>query len=98
MNGNLHIGRGHSYLSNGQSVQAAGTMKVNSQGYIRNITNGSGHYQPTVTQAQQFPQIFNNAGLDVNNSWINISEFETTFSNYIFDKNVIYNGPVKYMP
>lgn len=28
MDGNLHIGRGHSYLVNGNSVQAVGTMKV----------------------------------------------------------------------
>lgn len=37
MDGNLHIGRGHSYLANGNSVQTVGKMKVNSQGYIRNI-------------------------------------------------------------
>ena len=50
MDGNLHIGSGHSYLAGGQDVQAAGTMKVNSQGYIRNITNLSGHFRPTVSE------------------------------------------------
>ena len=68
MDGNLHIGRGHSYLSNGNSVQAAGTMKVNSQGYIRLITNESGHFQPTVSQAMNYPDIFRSIGLNVDNA------------------------------
>lgn len=98
MDGNLHIGRGHSYLANGKSVQAAGTMKVNTQGYIRLITNESGHYQPTVTQAMNYPDIFRNAGVIVDNAWIRISEFKTSMSNYVVDKNIIYHGIIKYMP
>lgn len=50
MDGNLHIGSGHSYLANRADVQAAGTMKINSQGYVRAITNASGHYAPVVEQ------------------------------------------------
>jgi hypothetical protein len=34
---------------------AAGTMKINKQGYIRRISNASGHYQPTVAEALSFP-------------------------------------------
>lgn len=98
MDGNLHIGRGHSYLSGGQNVQAAGTMKVNSQGYIRNISNKSGHFQPTVSEAINYPKIFRNSGLNVDNSWIRISEFDTSMSNYVVDEYVFYQGPIQYMP
>lgn len=86
MDGNLKIGKGHSYLANGKSVQVAGTIKVNSQGYVRNITNESGHYQPTVSQAQNYQQILENVGLNVENTWIRIGEFEASFSNYVIDK------------
>lgn len=98
MDGNLRIGRGHSYLANGESVQAAGTMKVNSQGYIRNISNESGHYQPTVSQAQNYPQILEDIGLNVDNTWIRIGDFETSLSNYVIDEKIFYNGPVGNMP
>ena len=98
MNGNLSIGRGHSYLAKGQNVQAAGTMKVNSQGYIRNITNESGHFQPTVTEALNYPQIFKNSGLTIDNTWIKVSEFNTSMSNYVINSKVFYNGPIQYMP
>ena len=98
MDGNLHIGRGHSYLAGGSSVQAAGTMKVNSQGYIRLITNESGHFQPTTVQAMNYPTVFRNAGLNIDDAWIRIGEFETSMSNYVIDSKVFYNGPIKNMP
>ena len=97
MDGNLRIGRGHSYLSGGQNVQAAGTIKVNSSGYIRNITNESGHFQPTVPEALNYPQIFKDIGLNVDNAWIRISEFDASVSNYVIDSRIFYNGPIKYM-
>ncbi|MCX4353844.1 MAG: hypothetical protein OSJ60_19835, partial [Lachnospiraceae bacterium] len=98
MDGNLHIGRGHSYLANGNSVQAAGKMKVNSQGYIRNIINDSGHYQPTVSEALNYPNVLRSAGLNVDNAWIRVDSFTSSLSNYVIDSKVFYNGPVKYLP
>ena len=98
MDGNLKLGRGHSYLANGGNVQAAGTIKVNSQGRIRLITNESGHFQPTVSEALNYPTVFGNIGLDVNNSWIRIGEFTTSKSNYVIDSRIYYNGPVQYIP
>ena len=98
MDGNLKLGRGHSYLANGGNVQAAGTIKVNSQGRIRLITNESGHFQPTVSEALNYPTAFGNIGLDVNNSWIRIGEFTTSKSNYVIDSRIYYNGPVQYIP
>lgn len=97
IDGNIHIGRGHSYLANGNPVQAAGTMKVNSQGYIRYIINDSGHYQPTVSEAMNYLDIFENAGLNVDNTWIRIDNFTSSSSNYVIDSEVFYNGPIKYL-
>ena len=79
-------------------ITAAGTMKVNPQGYIRNITNESGHFQPTVAETLNYPQIFRNSYLNVDNTWIKISEFNTSLSNYVIDMKIFYNGPIQYMP
>ena len=84
--------------SSGSSVQAAGTMKVNSQGYVRLITNMSGHFQPNTVQAIKYPTIFKNVGLNIDNAWIRIGEFETSMSNYVINSRVFYNGPIKNMP
>ena len=83
MNGNLHIGRGHSFLANGQPVQAAGTLKLNGQGRVMGITNASGHYQPTVAQAGNFPQLLNNAGVNTSGSWLTKYTITTTPSGYV---------------
>ena len=55
-NGELKLGNGHSFLANGKNVKAAGTIKVNKQGYIRRIINTSGHYQPTVSETLTYWQ------------------------------------------
>ena len=98
MDGNLHIGSGHSYLSRGKNVQAAGTMKINSQGYIRNITNNSGHYQPNLRESFNYPKILKNRGFKIDNSWISINSFSTDGTNYITGITNIYTGPIRYMP
>lgn len=73
-------------------------MKINSQGYIRLITNESGHFQPTTTQALNYPTVFKNAGLNIKNTWIRINEFQTLKSNYVINSKVLYNGLIKNMP
>jgi hypothetical protein len=83
MNGKLHIGRGHSFLANGQPVQAAGTLKLNGQGQVMGITNGSGHFQPTAAQAGNFPQIMNNAGVNTSGAWLTKYNIVTTPSGYV---------------
>ena len=98
MDGNLHIGSGHSYLSKGKNVQAAGTMKINSQGYIRNITNNSGHYQPNLRESFNYPKILKNRGFKMDNSWISINSFSTDGTKYITGITNIYTGPIRYMP
>ncbi|MCZ0071127.1 hypothetical protein OZL46_22490 [Bacillus sonorensis] len=95
MDGNLHIGRGHSYLANGKDVQAAGKLKINGQGQIRRISNESGHYRPNADQAKKYPDAFNQTGLNVKNAWLEIHEFESNISNYIVDDKIIFNQKIK---
>lgn len=83
MDGNLHIGRGHSFLAGGGDVQAAGTLKINSQGYVRNITNASGHYTPTLEQGRLFPNIFDNLGIRTKNAWLELGDYHFTPSGYV---------------
>lgn len=83
MNGKLHIGRGHSFLANGESVQAAGKLKLNSQGQVRSISNLSGHYTPSVEQAKLFPQVLEQAGVKTKNAWLDIYTIQTTSSGYV---------------
>jgi hypothetical protein len=80
--GTLQIGRGHSFLAEGADVQAAGQIKVNSQGQVRRIDNLSGHYAPTVEQGQLYPDIFNKIGLDTKNAWLELYDINFTSSGY----------------
>ena len=83
MDGNLYLGRGHSFLANGMNVQAAGTLKVNSQGYVRSISNGSGHYTPTVEQGRMFPSLLNDLGIRTQNAWLELGDYSFTSSGYV---------------
>jgi hypothetical protein len=83
VSGNLHIGRGHSFLAKGESVQAAGKLTLNGQGQVRSISNLSGHYTPTVEQAKLFPQVLEQAGVRTKNAWLDIYTIETTPSGYV---------------
>ena len=83
MDGNLHLGQGHSFLANGMDVQAAGTLKVNSQGYVRAISNGSGHYTPTVEQGRMFPSLLNDLGIRTKNAWLELGDHSLTPSGYV---------------
>lgn len=78
LDGKLHLGRGHSYLANGADVQAAGTMKINSGGYVRSISNASGHYTPTIQQANMFPELLNSVGVRTKNAWLEVGDYYMT--------------------
>ena len=96
-NGELQLGNGHSFLANGKGVKAAGTIKVNKQGYIRRISNTSGHYQPTVTETLTYIGKLKALGLKVDNAWISIYAFERTLSGYVGKRKMVYHGQVKHL-
>lgn len=83
MDVNLHLGRGHSFLANGMDVQAVGTLKVNSQGYVRAIGNGSGQYTPTVEQGKMFSSLLNNLGIRTKSAWLELGDYSLTPSGYV---------------
>jgi hypothetical protein len=57
--GELKIGSGHYYLSDGaSSVKAAGRLKI-WNGKVTYLNANSGHYRPNVTQAQQGQNLLN---------------------------------------
>ena len=94
-NGDLQLGNGHSFLANGKSVKAAGTIKVNRQGFIRRISNTSGHYQPTVTETLTYIDKLKALGLKIDNAWVSIYDFERTPSGYAGKRKLVYHGQVK---
>lgn len=83
LQGNLKVGRGHAHLSNGGDVQAAGKLKVDSNGNVRRITNESGHYTPTIEQAKNYQQIFEHAGIKTKNAWLETYQLDVTKSGYV---------------
>lgn len=95
--GHLHLGNGHSFLANGKSVKAAGSIKVNKQGYIRRISNTSGHYQPSVAETLTYVSKLKALGLKIDNAWITIYAFDRTPSGYVGKRKLVYNGQVKHL-
>ena len=74
--GNLVLGKKHQLLGNADDVMAAGQLKIDGQGMIRRIDNSSGHYRPTVEEALKYPELFENAGLNLDKAWLDIDSFK----------------------
>ncbi len=96
-NGDLHFGNGHSYMAKGLPVKAAGTVKLNSDGTIRHITNLSGHYQPNVRETINYINYMHKKGFVTNHTWVDIYEFDRTKSGYVSKARAVYSGPFQYM-
>ncbi len=88
--GNLILGEKHQFLSNGKSVQAAGTMKV-ANGKVRKITNLSGHFRPTVEESRKFPEILRKMGLDLKNTHLELWEYKLNSDGLISGKTKAVN-------
>lgn len=69
--GELKIGKKHHFLGNASDVEAAGTLKV-VNGKVKKISNASGHYFPSIPEAEKFPQIFRQLGIDTKNASLEI--------------------------
>ncbi|EBF5850553.1 hypothetical protein FH026_14895 [Listeria monocytogenes] len=81
--GNLKVGKGHSYLADGADVQAAGKLKLDKNGNVRRIDNQSGHYTPTTDHANNYQQIFENSGINTKNAWLENYSMNLTESGYV---------------
>jgi len=69
--GQILVGRKHSWLSQGEDVLAAGELKYNN-GKLVEISNASGHYEPTISEASNFLKIFRQAGVKVDDATLTI--------------------------
>ncbi|AZQ65228.1 hypothetical protein EI427_23735 [Flammeovirga pectinis] len=81
MSGKLKIGKKHHFLGKGESVQAAGTLKI-VKGKVKKIENDSGHYLPSIEETLLFPAIFEDLGLKIKGAALKIKyikngKFET---------------------
>ncbi|PAE17736.1 hypothetical protein CHH91_02380 [Virgibacillus sp. 7505] len=87
---NLVIGKKHHFLGNAQDVKAAGQLKLNGQGKVRRIDNLSGHYRPTVNEGMNYPDLFKQNNLNINNSWLELYEIKIDEDGFVesIDKSV----------
>lgn len=74
--GELRLGFRHIFLANGDEVIAAGGLNIK-RGNIKNITNMSGHFRPTLDEANNFPEIFETIGVNLDKAWLRIT-YETS--------------------
>jgi len=75
-NGEILLGSKHTFLSQGEDVLAAGTVKfnVNGNGTLSDISNASGHYLPTPGEGMNFLRLFKSKGVDTQNTFLSIYE------------------------
>ena len=90
-NGKLVIGKKHQMLGNADDVLAAGQLKVDGNGMIRRIDNQSGHYRPGIEESLNYPELFENIGLNLDKAWLDVNKY-TINSNGIVVKseNIIH--------
>ncbi len=82
--GNLIIGSRHHYLGNADGVIAAGQIKLNGDGKLMSIDNGSGHYKPSATEMEVYPIIFKELGVDIGGTWVKTYDKSGTYIEKIF--------------
>lgn len=76
-NGEILVGRKHSWLSQGEDVLAAGELKFNN-GKLVEINNASGHYLPSTTEGSNFLRVFREAGIKVEDATLTIIKEDGT--------------------
>lgn len=85
--GNLKLGRKHHFLGDRGDVEAAGTLKI-SKGKVTRISNDSGHYLPSLAQADKFQEIFEQLGLNVKG---------TALHSYYLDETGKFKEIIKFL-
>jgi len=69
--GQILLGRKHTFLSGGADVLAAGELKIRG-GNIVGINNLSGHYMPNLNVSSNYLNIFKKSGVDVSKAHLQI--------------------------
>jgi RHS repeat-associated protein len=70
----LVIGKRHHLLGDRSDVLAAGQMKISGDGRVTRIDNLSGHYRPTVLEAEGFADALKKAGVNPTGATLNIHD------------------------
>jgi hypothetical protein len=94
-NGKLIIGDKHHTLGNRQDVKAAGQIRLNGKGQVRQIDNLSGHYQPTVAETANYPVILQGTGLNVKGATIVTHSMSTNSDGMITGIKVFSSKVIK---
>ncbi|HAK79202.1 MAG TPA: hypothetical protein DCM71_20420 [Runella sp.] len=71
LDGQILLGRKHTFLSGGADVLAAGELKIRG-GNIVGINNLSGHYMPNLNVSSNYLNIFKKSGVDVSKAHLQI--------------------------
>ena len=93
--GKLVIGNKHHMLAHGQPVQAAGQLRLNGKGQIRQIDNLSGHYQPSVSETANYPRILESAGVKVKGATIVSHSISTNSSGMVTGVKVVSSRVIR---
>lgn len=84
-NGQLLLGRKHTFLSGGADVLAAGELKIRG-GSIVGINNLSGHYAPGFSVSSNYLNIFKNLGVNVSKAHLQIFNSEGQIIKHVLPK------------
>ncbi len=87
--GRLILGRRHHLLGDRGDVLAAGQMKLNGRGAVRQVDNLSGHYRPTLKEAEAFPDIFRSLGIDLSHTRLHLYDIQVNSSGMITNPHLV---------
>lgn len=93
--GKLTIGDKHHTLGDKRTVQAARQIRLNGKGYIRQIDNLSGHYQPSVTETAAYPELLHRAGLQVKGATLVVHSISTDADGMVTGVKVVSSKVIK---
>jgi|GEM_PF-1270023 len=87
LDGKLLLGKKHHFLGNKLDVFAAGDLKI-VNGYIKKLSNASGHYFPNIKESENFSKIFKLMNLNLEKAWMETFWEE---SGRVFNKSLKIN-------
>lgn len=80
--GEILLGRKHTFMSGGQDVYAAGELKLR-DGKIVEVNNLSGHYMSGAEDSNNFLGVFKALGADVNGSHLKVYNSNWQVINHV---------------
>lgn len=69
------IGISHSFLAKGEDVLAVGTITLDTDGSVTEISNESGHYKPSTDESYRAIELLEHLGIDLLGVTINYKKY-----------------------